>query len=90
MRPTPIPDEMVAAHPGSLRGVIAGPNGDLTDPDVRPVEALFDGLVDGGFERAMIRLSLEPGDLETLAAGGHILLTFRGPIPVFALDVVPE
>ncbi|MEU5945128.1 hypothetical protein ABZ793_06145 [Micromonospora sp. NPDC047465] len=83
MRPTTIPDEQVAAHPGSIKGVIAGP------PGVSPVEALFDGLVDGGFERAMVRCELEPGDLEKLAAGGHVWLIFAGPIPVFGLTVTP-
>ncbi|WKU03744.1 hypothetical protein [Micromonospora sp. HUAS LYJ1] len=67
-----------------MKGIIAGPS-----PDIAPVEALFDGLVDGGFERAMVRCELEPGDLEKLAAGGHVWLVFAGPIPVFGLAVTP-
>lgn len=89
MRPTTIPDDQIAANPGSMRGVIAPPSGDLTDPDVAPVEVLFTGLAEGGFQRALVRLALDPGDLEKLAAGGNVWLAFYGPIPVFGLSVTP-
>ncbi|MET0492907.1 MAG: hypothetical protein ABW000_07215 [Actinoplanes sp.] len=76
MRPVPIPDAVAATFPGAMRGVLAAPGGDLTDPDIAPVEVLFDGLVDGGFQRAFVRLALEDGDLEQLIAGGHVWLIF--------------
>jgi hypothetical protein len=87
LRPTTIPDEQVAIHPGSVRGVLAAPGGDLTDPNIAAVEVLFDRVHDGAAERVLVRLALEDGDLERLAAGGNVWLAFYGPIPVFSLDV---
>lgn len=87
MRPTTIPDEQVDIHPGSVRGVLAAPGGDLTDPNVAPIEVLFDQVQDGAAGRVLVRLALEDGDLPKLAAGGNVWLVFYGPIPMFGLDV---
>jgi hypothetical protein len=90
MRPTPIPDAEV--WPGAFRAVLSGPSGDLTGDgstvmDAQAVEVLFDRGQDTGAARACVRLALEPGDLEKLAAGGVVWLGVYGPLPVFTLDV---
>lgn len=87
MRPTVVPDG--ALWPGSQRIVVAAPNGDLTDPEVAPVEAVVDMTdMDGGqVVRLSVRCALEPGDLEKLAAGGHVWLSFLGRLPVFSVTV---
>jgi hypothetical protein len=85
MRPAPIPDD--ALWPGSKRVVLAAPNGDLTDSKIAAVEMVADcpGSI-GGF-RYSARCMLEPGDLEKLADGGHVWVSFYGGVPPFCLDV---
>lgn len=86
MRPTPIPDE--AVWPGAVRRVIAPPGGDLTDPDVSPVEAVVDVVL--GFPRFNIRCVLEPGELEKRASGGHVWVSFLGHVVPFSVDVTDK
>lgn len=87
MRPTPIPDD--AVWPGAVRIVVAAPDGDLTNPDIAPVEVVADRAEDGVHPRFHVRAILEPGDLEQLAAGGHVWLTMWGAVVPFALSVAP-
>lgn len=83
MRPVPIPDEVI--WPGGRRLVMSAPNGDLLDPDIAPVEAIEE-QVDG--RRVLsVRCALEPGDLEKLAAGGHVWVSFWGGMPPFDVAV---
>jgi hypothetical protein len=53
----------------------------------RTTKALYDVGQDTGAPRCCIRLALEPGDLEKLAAGGVVWLGVYGPLPVFTVDV---
>ncbi|SBT63934.1 hypothetical protein GA0070622_0902 [Micromonospora sediminicola] len=85
MRPSPIPDDEM--WPGARRMVATGPSGDLTDTDIAPVEVLVDTGEHTGLPRVCVRLRLEDGDLEKLAAGGTVWLAVYGPLPVFSVDV---
>ena len=85
MRPAPIPAE--AVWDGARRVVIAPPGGDLTDPDIAPVEAVVDRPESLGGIRLSVRCVLEPGDLEKLAAGGHVWVSFYGQMVPFCVDV---
>jgi hypothetical protein len=88
MRPAPIPDD--AIWPGARRIVLSAPNGDLTDPDVAPVEMLADVPESIGGIRYSARCMLEPGDLEKLAGGGHVWVSFYGGVPPFCVDVTDK
>lgn len=86
MRPVPIPDEVI--WPGAERVVVAGPGGDLTGP-IPAVEALADETP-SGWRRLSVRCVLEPGDLERLATGEHVWVSFYGGgMPPFSVDVAP-
>ena len=85
MRAVPIPDE--AMWPGSRRIVMAPPDGDLTNPDIRPVEMLVDLAESIGGLRYSTRCVLEPGDLAKLQAGGHVWVSFYGAVVPFSVDV---
>lgn len=83
MRPTPIPDREVWY--GALRRVFAAPDGDLTNPDIAPVEVLADQQ--DGDVRIHVRCELEDGDLERLTAGGTVWITTWGGLLPFAVNV---
>lgn len=83
MRPAPIPND--AIWPGAVRRVYSAPDGDLLNEEIAPVEALVDDVPSG--LRASVRCVLEDGDLEKLAAGGHVWISFYGLMPVFSVDV---
>lgn len=85
MRPAPIPAE--AVWPGARRVVFAAPDGDLTNPDIAPVEVVVDRCSDGVTPRFSTRCVLEPGDLDKLAAGGHVWVSFYGVVVPFSVDV---
>jgi hypothetical protein len=87
MRPTPIPDHEV--WEGAVRKVIGPPGGDLTDPTIAPVEALVDRSPSSGAVNLSVRCVLEEGELEQLAAGGTIWLTFWGVMVPWSASVVP-
>lgn len=85
MRPTPIPDD--AVWEGGRRVVFSAPDGDLLNPTIAPVEAIIDRAGDGT-PRVCVRCTLEPGDLEKLAAGGHVWVAFYGAgLVPFNVDV---
>lgn len=86
MRPVPIPDDQIPA--GSVRRVISGPDGDLTGP-IMPIEAAVIRLPRSGEVAYMVRCEPEEGDLETLARGGAVWITFLGHVVPFALEVGP-
>lgn len=80
MRPVPIPDELV--WPGGRHRVIAPPDGDLTNPDIAPVDTIVD---DHGIH---LRLMLDDGDLEKLERNPHVWLTMHtNQLPVFAIGL---
>lgn len=89
MRPTPIPDAEV--FEGGYRLVIAGPDGDLTG-EIRPVEAVR-SLGDDGAPYISLRITLDDGDLDRLAAHGVFWLTLNArqlpPVSLFVPDEVP-
>lgn len=102
MRPIPIPVSIRQewAGAGASFAVFSAPSGDLTDPEVRPIEAaIYYGPVLGEGEeiartdQAMtsVVLQLEPGDLEALAVTNMMILTVWGHgFPVFQIQqVVP-
>lgn len=87
MRAAPIPDE--AIWEGARRVVFTAPDGDLTNPDIAPVEVLVDKGGVTGTCRINVRCVLEPGDTEKLNAGGTVWLSIYGhQLPPFSLDVV--
>lgn len=86
MVPVPIPDAQI--WPGARRLVIAPPDGDMTNEQIRSCEALVD--IDELSPRFCMRIELEAGDLERLQADPHFWLIIRGlALPPFAL-VVPD
>lgn len=98
MRPIPIPEGWLERNidllPGELLRtiVVAPPSGDLTDPNCGAVESmvrLIDNHGDGTPGHVLSTLwTLEGDDLAQLLAGGYIVLTFMGPMPVHAMDVI--
>lgn len=92
MRPTPIPDDEV--WDGATR-IVVGPPGNDLDSDVAAVEVLRDivatdttGTV--AAVRTSVRCTLEDDDLDHLAAGGTVWLSFYGlHILPFAVTVQP-
>ena len=84
MRPVPIPNE--AIWEGATRRVYAAPDGDLTNEVIRPVEVLVDVAGDRT-RRINAMCALEDGDLEKLAAGGHVWVSFYGVLVPFSVDV---
>lgn len=88
MRPIPIPDELV--EPGTVRRIIAAPDGDLTNDTIRAVESLISADTDGIALLSMM-LVLEDGELEKLqTGGGRIWLTMRGAVAPFDVRVLDE
>ncbi|SNR33033.1 hypothetical protein [Blastococcus mobilis] len=86
MRPASIPDGEV--WDGARRIVIGAPNGDLTDPTIASVEVLVDQAAIG--PRISARCVLEHGDLDALAAGGTVWVSFYGQqLAPFSVDVLP-
>jgi hypothetical protein len=87
MRVTPIPDD--AVWDGAQRVVIGPPDGDPTGK-IRAVEAVADVSPSTGMPVLSMRCALEPGDLEVLAAGGVVWVSFYGgAIVPFSVDVTP-
>lgn len=87
MRPTPIPDAEI--WEGATRIVVAPPGGDMTHPDIAPVEALVDRSPSTGHQTLSVRCVLEDDDLANLQAGGTVWVTFWGRIVPFATTVLP-
>lgn len=88
MIPVIIPDDLV--QPGTVRRIIAVPNGDLTDDDIRPVESLISRAPDGQTAQLSMMLELEPGELGQLARGGRVWLTMIGGVMPFNVQVLDE
>lgn len=85
MIPTTIPDALV--KPGTVRKVIAAPNGDLTDDNIRPVEAIVSRDEATDLAAISVRLELEPGEIERLTAGQPVWLTMLGGLAPFYVEV---
>lgn len=85
MRPVPIPH--AAVWEGGHRTVIAAPDGDLTNSTIAPVEAVVDVPPSLGVTCYSVRCALDPGDLEKLATGGHVWISFYGQMVPFCTDV---
>lgn len=85
MRVTPIPDS--AVWEGARRIVIGPPDGDPTG-EIRAVEAVVDRSPTTGSWVYSVRCALEEGDLDTLAAGGHVWISFYDRMVPFSVDVV--
>lgn len=83
MRPSPIPAAEV--WEGGRRQVIAGPDGDLTNDTIRPVEAVVDVAL--GVPSFCVRMVLEGDDLEQLQAGGVVWIRFLGHVVPFVAEV---
>jgi len=82
MRPIPIPAELVWS--GAERKVIAAPDGDLTNDEIAPVEALLDQPRPGQPFRFHILIQLDDGDLDRLVQfRDRFWLVFYGVVPVF-------
>jgi hypothetical protein len=87
MRPVMIPDELV--QPGTVRRIIAAPDGDLTNDEIRPVESLISRGPSNVAQLSMM-LELEDGELEHLQSGGKIWLTMLGAVSPFDVVVLDE
>lgn len=87
MIPVTIPDELIA--PGTVRRVIAAPDGDLLNDEIRPVEALIKADSDG-IALLSMKLQLEDGDLGRLIRGGTVWLTMRGAVAPFDIQVLED
>jgi hypothetical protein len=87
MRPTPIPDHEI--WEGATRKVILPPDGDMTNPDIAPVEALVDRSPSLGSVRLSVRCELEDDDLHQLQAGGTVWITFWGGMVPWSTSVLP-
>lgn len=86
MRPTIIPEQLIP--PGHRRIIVSPPGGDLTNPDIAPVEALVAPLAAGRLFQ--MRLTLEDGDIQQLLRGGHIWLSMMtDQLPPFAVRIGP-
>ena len=85
MIPTTIPDELI--KPDSQRHVIAAPNGDLLDDNIRPVEALIERDPPTDLVAIKVRLVLEDGELERLTSGKPVWLTMLGGLAPFDIQV---
>lgn len=85
MLPTPIPDELI--RPGTVRRVFTAPNGDMLDDSIRPCEALISRDPGTDLAAVQVRLVLEDGELERLAAGGTVWLTMIGGLAPFDVRV---
>lgn len=90
MIPVPIPDDAIPE--GCKRFVVSPPDGDLTNDQIRPVEAVA-GIVNGHVTMAML-VAFEPGDLDRLRkleedgyqpAVWLTMLTHQ--IPAFAVEI---
>ncbi|PRY35374.1 hypothetical protein [Umezawaea tangerina] len=85
MRPVPIPDE--AVWEGARRLVVGPPDDDPTGP-IAAVEAVASVSASTGMPVLSVRCALEQGDLEQLAEGGCVWVSFYGGgMPPFAVDV---
>lgn len=95
MRPVPIPDHHVPdtwdpeAKTGHRRVVIAPPDGNLTNEEIRPVEAIvYDDP--NGLRTITVLVAPEDGDVEVLQAGGHLAISFMSArLAPFAMWMVP-
>lgn len=86
MRVTSIPDN--AVWEGGHRVVIGPPGGDPTG-EISAVEAVAD-VSPSGVPVLSMRCALDPGDLEVLAAGGCVWVSFYGgSIVPFSVSVAP-
>ena len=86
MRPTPIPANEV--WDGGQRLVIGPPAFDPDGDEVAAVEVIVDASSIG--PRLSARCGREPGDLDALAAGGTVWVSFYGQhLHPFAVDVQP-
>lgn len=86
MRPVPIPSE--AVWDGARRVVMGAPNGDLTDDQIRPVEAIEDTSPSTNLRVLTVLCALEPGDLDRLAGGAHVAISFYGGMLPFSVDLL--
>lgn len=91
MRPAPIDDqtaEIVASvWPGAQRVVVGPPGGNL-DSQISPVEAMVHAHPDlPGVKLLSVRCVLDDGDLEKLARGGAVWLTFFEHMVPFDVQV---
>jgi hypothetical protein len=87
VRPVPIPDDEVPEN--HVRRVIGPPDGDLTNVDIAPVEALIHREMVGEDDFLVygVRCVLEEGDLDKLKTGGFIWVEFISHVVPFRLSV---
>lgn len=85
MIPVPIPNELVPE--GYVRRVFAAPDGDLTNPDIRPVEVLARKAPGMDTAEISVHLILEGDELERLNAGGSVWLIMLGGLMPFQVEV---
>ena len=93
MRAIPIPDDHIPD--GTTRHVLAEPGGDLTNPDIAPLEVVISDKDYEGLRLFASLWKLEDDDLAVLQKnGGKFWLTVYSPAhPVVAMvvdPVVPE
>jgi hypothetical protein len=83
VKPTRIPTSEV--WKGARVVTFGAPEG--MEDKVAAVQAVEDRSGSTGVRRASVRLELEPGDLDKLAAGGHVWISFYGGMLPWSVDV---
>lgn len=92
MRPIPIPDALVPDW--GTRHVIAPPDGDLLNDEIRPVEAIVaplfgdDGEPIPGSTCYSVLIQIEDGDWEAVEATRQFLITFEGSVVPFGVKAL--
>lgn len=85
MRPAPIPDW--ALWPGARRTMVHPP-ADVTPPgSVQLIEALVECDERPDEHRISVRCIPDAGDVEALADGGALWITFLGAMPIWGMQI---
>lgn len=88
MRPVPVPKQVAAEDWVIDTRVFAAPDGDLTNPNIAPVEAVVYKRADGEMCVGVV-LMIEEEDMERIEDGArHLLMSWPNALPVFMTPVV--
>lgn len=98
MRPIPIAREHRDRFPGHAKTAVLGSpfggdkGGNLTDPEVAPVEVIryYSAIHDQAIPTVGVLLRPDAGDVEAIRNGAPLLLAFMGGwgLPIFACEVL--
>lgn len=91
MRPTLFPNNLALPQP-LKRLIVAPPSGDLNDPDISPIEAIVGKCILPNFDcdEYMVKIVLEPGDIEDLTTNSCFYIVFMGAVVPFRFHPARE